>query len=96
VFDDKPIANRHGLLIFDMERRASQHPITVLIDQATEKAQKMEQMIRERTTLQDAIDDYRKMTGGVWDPPRGFDKWWVERWNLSVSPTLPTYPFVIG
>jgi hypothetical protein len=62
----------------------------VLIDQAREKAEKMEEMIRKRTTLEDAIDDYRKMTGGAWDPPRGFDKWWMESHSVVLAcPLIP-------
>jgi hypothetical protein len=49
----------------------------VLIERAKAMAEKMEQRIREKTSLEEAIDDYREMTGGVWDPPRGFDKWYV-------------------
>ncbi len=79
------VTDRYGLVTFDMSAVKSEHPISRLIEEARVKYTKMKSRIETQTTLQEAIDDYAEMTGGVWGPPRGFEEWYVPSSFLSLA-----------
>lgn len=69
-----------------MTRSKNKHPIAMLIQEARGKHEKMKRRMETQTTLEEAIADYREMTGGVWDPPRGFEEWCVPSTTLPLGP----------
>jgi hypothetical protein len=83
---DEKVRDRYGLTILDMTRSKNKHPIAMLIQEARGKHEKMKRRMETQTTLEEAIADYREMTGGVWDPPRGFEEWCVPSTTLPLGP----------